>query len=445
MNSKFDLKSFISNLLKNSTVTNVITVGVTTLIVSGLGFFKEIVVANSFGLSELLDTFYIAILFPTFISGVFLDSFKSVFIPNYVSELKTGKNIGAFQSTSFIVTIVISLVFLLIAILFTDTYLETFFKGHTTQYYSLIKTQFYYVAPCILFWGLSSLISGLLNIDDEFKFSSIASIFTPISIIICLVFFKEALGSLVLALGTLFGSILNFLFLLIVALNRKIITLQTPDFISVNIKVLFKQIPAKVSSSLLSGINPLIDQYFSAQLIVGSIAALNYGIKIPAFAISIVGIAVGNVLLPYFSKNAVDNKEATFKKLKLILKYLIISSSIIVIILVLLSSPIIWLVFERNAFTSSDTVIVSKIQQMYILQIPSYISGLVMVKFLTSINKNNFMVLTSLVSLILNIVFNFILIDVMGVYGLALATSLVSIVNSIILYVYINKLNSSYV
>lgn len=445
MNSKFDLKSFISNLLKNSTVTNVITVGVTTLIVSGLGFFKEIVVANSFGLSELLDTFYIAILFPTFISGVFLDSFKSVFIPNYVSELKTGKNIGAFQTTSFIVTIVISLVFLLIAILFTDTYLETFFKGHTTQYYSLIKTQFYYVAPCILFWGLSSLISGLLNIDDEFKFSSIASIFTPISIIICLVFFKEALGSLVLALGTLFGSILNFLFLLIVALNRKIITLQTPDFISVNIKVLFKQIPAKVSSSLLSGINPLIDQYFSAQLIVGSIAALNYGIKIPAFAISIVGIAVGNVLLPYFSKNAVDNKEATFKKLKLILKYLIISSSIIVIILVLLSSPIIWLVFERNAFTSSDTVIVSKIQQMYILQIPSYISGLVMVKFLTSINKNNFMVLTSLVSLILNIVFNFILIDVMGVYGLALATSLVSIVNSIILYVYINKLNSSYV
>lgn len=445
MNSKFDLKSFISNLLKNSTVTNVITVGVTTLIVSGLGFFKEIVVANSFGLSELLDTFYIAILFPTFISGVFLDSFKSVFIPNYVSELKTGKNIGAFQSTSFIVTIVISLVFLLIAILFTDTYLETFFKGHTTQYYSLIKTQFYYVAPCILFWGLSSLISGLLNIDDEFKFSSIASIFTPISIIICLVFFKETLGSLVLALGTLFGSILNFLFLLIVALNRKIITLQTPDFISVNIKVLFKQIPAKVSSSLLSGINPLIDQYFSAQLIVGSIAALNYGIKIPAFAISIVGIAVGNVLLPYFSKNAVDNKEATFKKLKLILKYLIISSSIIVIILVLLSSPIIWLVFERNAFTSSDTVIVSKIQQMYILQIPSYISGLVMVKFLTSINKNNFMVLTSLVSLILNIVFNFILIDVMGVYGLALATSLVSIVNSIILYVYINKLNSSYV
>lgn len=445
MNSKFDLKSFISNLLKNATILNVITVGLTTLLVSGMGFFKEMVIAESFGLSELLDTFYIAVLVPSFISGVFLGSFKSVFIPNYVSELKTGTNVGAFQSSSFIITVGVSLLFLLIAVLFTDVYLETFFDGHTQQYYDLVKTQFYYVAPCILFWGFSSLLNGLLTIDNEFRFSSVASIFTPISIIICLIFFKEQLGNLVLALGTLFGSALSFVFLATVALRRGIINLKKPDFKSGNIKILFNQLPAKLSSSLLSGINPLIDQYFSAQLIVGSIAALNYGIKIPSFAIAIVGLALGNVLLPYFSKKAIDNREATFKQLKHILKYLIIGSCIVVVILVLISSPMIWLAFERNAFTSDDTIIVSKIQQMYLLQIPSYIVGLVMVKFLTAINKNNFMVLTSVISLALNITFNFILIDMMGVYGLALATSLVSIVNSIILYVYINKLNKEYV
>jgi putative peptidoglycan lipid II flippase len=415
------------------------------MLVSGMGFFKEMVVANSFGLSELLDTFYIAVLVPSFISGVFLGSFKSVFIPNYVSELKTGNNVGAFQSTSFIITVGVSLFFLLLAVLFTDVYLETFFEGHTEQYYELIKTQFYYVAPCILFWGFSSLLNGLLTIDNEFKFSSIASVFTPISIIICLIFFKEQLGNLVLALGTLFGSALSFMFLAFIAFKRKIINLRKPDFKSVNIKVLFRQLPAKLSSSLLSGINPLIDQYFSAQLIVGSIAALNYGIKIPSFAIAIVGIALGNVLLPYFSKKAIDDREATFKKLKHILKYLIIGSCIVVVVLILLSSPMIWLTFERNAFTSDDTTIVSKIQQMYLLQIPSYIVGLVMVKFLTAINKNNFMVLTSVISLILNITFNIILIERMGVYGLALATSLVSIINSIILYMYISKHNREYV
>jgi putative peptidoglycan lipid II flippase len=443
--SKFEFRAFISNIFKNATITNVIIVGITTLIVSSLGFFKEIVVANTFGLSELLDTFYIAILVPSFISGVFLGSFNSVFIPNYVSELKTGKSIGAFQSTSFLMTILVSLLFLIIAFLFTDVYLETFFKGHTQQYYDLIKVQFYYVAPCILFWGFSSLINGILTIDNEFTFSSLNTVFTPISIIFCLVFFKEQLGTIVLAFGTLVGSFLSFLFILTVAIKRNIIHLHKPDFKSVNIKILFKQLPAKLSSSLLSGINPLVDQYFSAQLIIGSIAALNYGIKIPAFGISIIGAALGNVLLPYFSKNAIDNRQETFKKVTKILKYLIIVSSIVVVIGIFLSAPIISILFERNAFTSSDTVIVSKIQQMYLLQIPSYVTGLVMVKFLTSINKNNFMVLASIINLLLNVVLNYMLIKSMGVYGLALATSLVSIINSIILYVYIIKLNKEYV
>ena len=208
---------------------------------------------------------------------------------------------------------------------------------------------------------------------------------------------------------------------------------------------MFRQLPAKLSSSLLTGVNPLVDQYFSAQLIIGSIAALNYGIKIPAFAIGIIGIALGNVLLPYFSKSAVENRAETFKKLQRILKYLIFGSVVIMIFLLLLSLPIISLVFERNAFTASDSEIVSKIQQMYLLQLPAYVTGLIMVKFLTAINKNNFMVLTSVISLIMNFALNYILIDAMGVYGLALSTSLVSIVNSVILYVYISHLNKLHV
>lgn len=416
-----------------------------TLVVSGLGFFKEIVVADSFGLSELIDTFYIAVLVPGFISGVFLGSFNSVFIPNYVSELKTGKHIGAFQSASFLLTIGVAIFFLILAFLFTDTYLEVLYQGHTSQYYELIKKQFYYVAPCILFWGFSSLLSGLLKIDDEFRYSSSSSIFTPISIIICLFFFKDILGDIVLAVGTLIGSILSFTFLLFIAAKRGVIHLDRPDFKTKNVITLFKQLPAKLSSSLLSGINPLVDQFFSQQLVIGSIAALGYGIKIPMFAIGIVGSALGSVLLPYFSKYAIDHPKETFNKLKKILKYLIIGSLIAVIVGVLISHQLISIIFERNSFTSDDTIIVSKIQQMYLLQIPSYVTGLIMVKFLTSINRNNIMVFTSIIGLLLNIGLNYILIDLIGVYGLALATSLVSIMNSVVLYIYICKINKLYV
>lgn len=446
MFKKPNILNWLRNKLLNVTLINIITVGALTLFVKGLGFGKEVMIAENFGLSELLDTFYIAILAPSLIYNVFLGSFKSVFIPNYVSTLKINQNFaGRFQSTSFIVTIGVALLFFIIALLFTDVYLEVFFGGHTPHYYELVKKQFYYVAPCILFWGLSSIISGLLNIDNEFRYSSLSAASTPITIIICLLFFKETLGDLVLAIGTLSGSILGFVFVSIIAFNRNLIHIHKPDFKSTDIKTLFRQLPAKLSSSLLVGVNPFVDQFFSAQLVAGSIAALNYGLKIPAFAIGIVGLSVGNVMLPYFSKQAVEDIARTFIKLQTMLKQLIIFSLIITVVLFLFSEPIISLFFERDAFTSSDTKIVSRIQQMYLLQIPSYITGIIMVKFLTSINRNNFMVFTSIICLTLNISLNFVFIDVLGVYGLALATSIVSFVNSVILYIYIYQIKKQYV
>ena len=438
---KFNFKEYIQRGQKSATIKNIVIVSAITLFVKSLGFFKEAVIADSFGLSELLDTFYIAILIPGFISTVFLGGFKSVFIPNYVIELKSGKDISAFQSTCFLVTILVSIVFCLVAVLFTDVYLENIFSGHTDDYYLLIKTQFYYAIPCIIFWGLSSMLNGLLTIYNEFTFSSMNTIFTPITILLCLFFFKEELGDIVLVVGTLIGSILNFLLLLTVSLKKDIIKLGLPDFVSKNIKELFIQLPAKLAANILTGINPVVDQYFAAQLIIGSIAALNYGVKVPMFSIGLVTLALGSVLLPYFSKKVIENRDKAFSELKRILKFLLIGSSIVAAVLIVLSSPIISLIFERNAFTSGDTTIVSGIQQLYLIQIPAYITIIIMVRFLESINKNRFMVLTAVICLILNIILNYALIQYIGVYGLALGTSIVAIVNSLILYFYISYLN----
>ncbi|MEZ4793736.1 MAG: lipid II flippase MurJ [Gelidibacter sp.] len=440
MISKESLLQWIKKGLTNTMITNVIIVGVVTLFVKGLGFAKEIVIADSFGLSELLDTFYIAVLIPSFMSNVFLGGFQSVFIPNYVFEQQSGKKMGSFQSTCFLVTLGVSVFFCLIAVLGTDTYLETFFKGHTPEYYALVKMQFYIIIPAILFWGFSSLLTGLLTIDGEFVFSSFGSIFIAIAMIVCVFFFKEELGNAVLATGMLTGSIVNFLFLLTVSFKRKIIHLAKPDFISDNIKELFKQLPAKIGANILSGANEIVDQYFAATLIVGSIAALNYGVKIPMFTIGIVTMALGNVLLPYFSKKVSEDRKKAFGELRKILKFVMIGSTIVALLLVLLSSPLVSIIFERNAFTSSDTVIVSRIQQMYLLQIPAYIATILMVRFLESINKNSFMVLAALINLSLNILLNYLLIKSMGVYGLALATSIVAIIDGLILYLYINHL-----
>jgi putative peptidoglycan lipid II flippase len=370
-----------------------------------------------------------------------MGALRSIFIPNYVKERKTTNEIHSFQSTVFLITAFITIFFVIIAVLFTDTYVKTFFAGHTERYYELINIQFYYLAPCIVLWGFTSVLNGLLTIYDDFKSSSISDAFIPLGILTCLFFFKDELGETVLAIGTLAGSIVSFLFALFIVLNKNIIKIGKPNFKSVNIIEMLKQFPSKITAGLLIGVNPIVDQYFSAQLVIGSIAALNYGIKVPAIIITVFTIALGNVLLPYFSNFAAEDKKLAYDKLIQTLKYVVVTSIIIVIVLVLISTPVIRILFERDSFKASDTVIVSRIQQMYLLQIPFYICSIVMVRYLTAINKNNFMVFTSLLSLILNIVFNYILIETLGVYGLALATSIVYLFNCLTLYVYIRQMN----
>lgn len=431
----------VENLFKKQLIRNVLTVGIITLAAKGLGFFKESVVASNFGLSEILDTFFIAFLVPGFIMSVFIGAFKSVFIPNYIAELKTGNNISSFQGTGFLITICVSGLFTIIAFLFTDVYLENFFPGHNAEYYALIKDHFKFLMPCIIFWGIASLLSGLLNINNEFKLSTCSDIFLPLAIIICLFFFRDTFGNMVLAIGTLIGSIASFTYLLIVCSFKKIIQISMPDFKNPNARLMFAQVPAKVSSGFLTGMNGVVDQYFAAQLALGSIAAINYGNKMPAFLKGILVIAITNVLLPYFSKMILENRKKTFDNLFKMLKIIFASAGIFAIVGIFLSDFLVALFFERNEFTAEDTKLVANIQKIFLVYIPFAIAAMVIVNFLTSINKNSVMAYVSLGALLLNIVLDYILIQYYGIFGIALCTTIVVILKDVVLIWYTYKLS----
>ncbi|WKX76461.1 murein biosynthesis integral membrane protein MurJ [Zobellia laminariae] len=431
------IKKIISPLKNSIVLQNLFLVSFITFLIKGLGFYKETMVAANFGLSEVLDTFFIAILVPTFINNVFLGAYRSVFVPNYISELKNNGNKGSFQSTSFLITIVLGIIFMIIAYLTTDVFLEQIYPSHDNDYYNLVKEQFYIMLPCVMFWGLASLLGGLLNIANEYRLSTFANIFTPVTVIVCLTFFKELMGTNVLALGTLLGSFLSLLYLYIIAVRKKILFFDLPDFQNKNIQILFKQIPAKVSSGLLTGLNPVIDQFFAAQLIIGSIAAINYGLKIPAFFAGLVTIAISNVLLPYFSNSIHNDRKKAFANLFKALKIVFGSVSVLALAGVFWSEEIVSLLFERKEFTSKDSQIVSSIQQVFLIYLPFAISGMLMVNFLTSINKNSIMAYTALVALGINFLLDYILMQYYGILGIAFSTTVVAILKNTFTFFYI--------
>lgn len=419
----------IKSSLNNPLIRNMIIVGAITLLLKVIGFYKETMIASSFGLSELLDTFFIAMLVPSFVQSVFISSITSIFIPNYIIEIKNKGNIQGFQSVVFIITIAISTFSVIIAYLSTDFFLELIYPGHTESYYQLVKDQLFIILPCLFFWGISSVLSGLLEVSNRFFVSTISTIFPLATMILFLIFLKESLGDMVLALGTLVGSVFGFVFILLMMLKYKYLHIGKPE-INQNTVLMLRQLPPKVASSFLTAMNNYIDQFFAAQLVIGSIAALNYGIKIPAFAISIVITALGSVLLPHFSRLVTENLESAYQHLFKILKWVVLLSAIFVVIGIFTSDFIIELLFERNEFTHDDTLKVSLIQKITLAYVPFYLCTLIIVRFLTSINKNKFMAWVSFLNLITNTILNIILIKRFGVYGLALSTTLVLIISS---------------
>jgi len=422
----------------------VVLVAGITFLVKVVGFYKEVLVAGAYGLSELLDTFLIATIIPSLINAIFLESFKAVFIPSYISEEKTNDKIGSFQSVVFIITGLASIVLIFLSFLITDFFLTDIFPDHTQNYYSLVREQFYIIIPSVLFWGLSAVLSGILNVNKEFRYTSFSSVFIALTTIVALFSFRDLLGQYLLAIGTLAGSIISFLYLLIIAQFRGLLKLAWPDFKNSNVRVMLKQIPAKLTSSFLTGMQVVVDQFFAAQLIIGSVSALNYGIKLPSFAVSMLFIAITNVLLPHFTESVLENRQKAFRKLIRMIRTVFLSSAVVAVLGIVFSVPIIRLFFENDNFTPENTYVVAQIQQIILIYLPFRLVGLLLMTFLTSINKNNLMAFVSLIGILTNVVLNWILIKYFGIYGIAAATTFVVILKSSLLFLFMlqqKKLN----
>ena len=223
--------------MRNPLIRNMAIVGGITLLAKGLSFYKEILVASFFGLSVLLDTYYIAILVPSFIQHVFIGALKSLFIPNYVIEQNTTKNIGSFQSFTLISITLLVVLLATGAIFFAEYFLDVVFPGHSVEYYEMIRIQIYIALPSLFFWGYSGFFSGLLDIESKYLVSNLPQLFMPVTVVVLLLFFKDYIGDYVLAVGFTLGSFLGFIYLIFQVTRLKLLTIKGLR-INKNIKVM---------------------------------------------------------------------------------------------------------------------------------------------------------------------------------------------------------------
>jgi putative peptidoglycan lipid II flippase len=91
----------------------------------------------------------------------------------------------------------------------------------------------------------------------------------------------------------------------------------------------------------------------------------------------------------------------------------------------ILSKPLVTLLFQRGAFTSADTDLVSRVQICYLIQVPFYILSMLFVRFLSAAKRNDVLMYGAVISLVLDVILNLLLMRRWGVAGIAMSTSCV--------------------
>ncbi len=204
-------------------------------------------------------------------------------------------------------------------------------------------------------------------------------------------------------------------------------------------------LPLFISALMSTGMG-IVDQAMAGMLKSGSVSALNYGYRLVAILISL-SASLWVVALPHFSNLACEGNFSILKgSLYRYCRFALLVTVPSAVLLILISTPIVNIFYERGAFLADDTILVSRIQRFYLLQLPFFVTSVIIMRFLSSINMNSVLMWGGTLGFFLNILLNLFFIRFLGVAGIALSTSVVSFIGFIfLLYVlrvlFLNKRN----
>lgn len=428
----------MSSLKKTALIITIIS-----LICKLFGFGREIVLAYFFGTSFVVDAYLMASSIPSILFG-WLTSLSVSFTPIYTDIREKYGVEESKQFTNNIISLifVISILCILVGFLFNRQIVSITASGFEGEVFELTSKYLNISIWTVLFVAPTQVLTSYLNCNNCFIQSSVATLVISsaqlLTIIVAGIF-----DSILLIYGVVISNILNFIIVYIFSykcdfrLKPKLAFTQEIKQSSIIVIPIF-------ISSMINQISAFMDKSFASGLIEGSISALNYGSIMYGFIFSVFSIAVITMIYPMLSQAV---SEGNIDKLKEIFSK---GTNIIIILFVpitvgaiIFARPAISFVFERGEFGSSSVTMTTSAFIMYSIGLLAVALRDVIIKVFYSMKDTKSTLSISAFALLLDLIFNIILIKPMGHAGLALGTSLSAIITVPIFFIVLrNKLGA---
>jgi putative peptidoglycan lipid II flippase len=409
-----------------------LTVALVGLLAKAAVTGKELLIARTFGRNDTLDAFLIAFLLPSFTVTLLVGALASALIPVLVQarqkagEAAAQKLVSNMASLCLLALIAIAVILALLA----PYYLPWLGSSFSADKLHLTRKLIYWLSPWIIFNGIAIFTASVLNAGEKFAMPAIVPIVTPLLTMLFIVFAVERWGAFSLAAGTVSGGLVEAAWLGGILRRHGTRVSFRWSGMDANVRAVLQQFAPMLVGAFLMGSTTVVDQSMAAMLSGGSVAALSYGNKIVSAILAIGATALSTAVLPYFSKMAaIGDWQGLRHTLKRFSFLVFAAATPLTLLLMVFSRAIIRLLFQRGAFTGADTELVHWVLICYSLQIPFYVCGMLFVRFLSAVRRNDLLMYASTLNLALDIALNLILMKYWGVSGIALSTSLVYVVS----------------
>lgn len=323
-----------------------------------IGYVREAYIAYAFGAGGQTDAYVAAFTLPDWLNYILAGGTASItFISIYTRFLAEKREDEAQRTFSVIVTVMttVFLVGIALAEILTPPFVRWMFHGFSESQIQLTVSLTRILLPAQIFFYVGGVISAVLLSRRLFLLPALGPLVYNVAIILGGVVAGRQIGIASLAWGALIGCILGP-FLINAIGAARVGTGYRPSFDTHN--PAFREwvrlsIPLMLGVSLVTA-DDWILRYFASSG-VGDIARLNYAKRLFAVPIAVLGQATGQASLPFFAKLFGEKRLKEFSDTVNASVYRISALSFLSAAWMIAAAlPLIDLVYRRGRFSFTD-------------------------------------------------------------------------------------------
>lgn len=414
-------------------------VGSATLASRILGFVRDAVIAWFFGAGFSSDAFIAAFRIPNLLRRLFAEgSLSSAFVPVFTEYVVHNDQDEAFSMarSAFRLLSVVLCLATIGGILLSPWIVRIIAPGFDAQKITLTVTLTRWMFPYFFCMGLVALCMGILNVLGHFAAPAIAPVILNLSIIGSVLFIPPAVTTPVigLALGVLIGGVLQLTLQLPILVRNGFRFWEPAKLMHPGLKKVGILILPIVLGGAVYQINVVVSTLLGSLLSEGSVTYLYFADRLVQFPLGIFAIAASTAILPTLSRQAAarkfDELKTTFAQA---LKLVFFISIPAMVGLIVLREPIVALLFQRGEFDAAATRLTSPAVLYYSLGLWAFSAVRIVAATFFALQDARTPVRIAIISIIANIFLGVMLMKPLAHGGLALATSLASMLNLVLL------------